>query len=74
MSRQRATALVSFVVAVAAVQVVAEDVVVFLGATGALDRAGIGTPYVMVAVPYVLFLLLFGALFTWALAGDEPDR
>lgn len=65
--------MVAFVVAIAVVQIAVEDVVVFLGATGS-GSAVPGSPVVMVAVPFVLFLLLAGVLYAWAIGTDDTLR
>lgn len=67
--------LISIVVALAVAQIVVEDVIVFLGATGTAGPAVLRSPFVMVAIPFVIFLLLVGTLFAWALtSGDESER
>ena len=72
MARLRGPTLVGVVVALAAAQVLVEDVIVFLGATGAVAPGVTDSPAVMIAVPFVLFLLLAGTLWAWALGGPEP--
>lgn len=72
MVRLRGAALVAVVVALAVAQIFVEDVIVFLGATGAVAPGVTGSPAVMIAVPFVLFLALAGALWAWALGGDDP--
>lgn len=65
--------MVGVVVAIAVVQVAVEDVVVFLGAT----RSGsplLGSPALMVGLPFVLFLLLAGVLYGWAIGTDDTLR
>lgn len=70
MERRRATVLVGFVAALAVTQIFLEHLVVFLGVTGTVGQRWLQSPYVVIAVPYVLFLLLVGAVFTWALTRD----
>lgn len=72
MVRSRGTALVAVVVGLAIAQIFVEDVIVFLGATGAVAPGVTDSPYVMIAVPFVLFLVLVGVLWAWALGGDDP--
>lgn len=66
MERRRATVLVGFITALAIVLIFLENVFV-LGLTGLGGQRGLQSTYVVIAVPYVLFLLLSGAAFTWAL-------
>lgn len=72
MAQPRGVALVAVVVALALAQILVEDAIVFLGATGAVAPGVTDSPYVMIAVPYVLFLLLAGVLWAWALGGGDP--
>lgn len=74
MKRSRGTALVVFVVLIAIVQIAIEDVLVFLGATGTGGPAFLRSPYVMVGVPMVLFLLLAGTLLGWAILTSTSLR
>jgi hypothetical protein len=69
MANRRATAMVVTVVALAIVQIVYEDVLVFLGATG--GRTFADSPFVLVGVPLLIFLLLASILFGWAILTDE---
>lgn len=68
----RATAFVGVAVVLAVAQVVYEDVLFFLGATG--TSAGTLAPWVLVTVPLLLFLLLAGLLFGWAILTDDSLR
>ena len=65
MASTRLKALAGVVVALGLLQILFEDVVVFLGATGALPTGIAGSPFVMVAVPLAisvtLVLVLLGA-------------
>lgn len=70
MERRRATDLVGFVAVLAVAQIFLENLIVFLGLTGIVGQRSLQSPYVIIAVPYVLFLLLVGAVFTWALTSD----
>lgn len=72
MARPRGTILVAVVVCLAVAQILVEDVIVFLGATGAVAPGVTDSPLVMIAVPFVLFLALAGVLWAWALGGDDP--
>lgn len=67
MERRRATVLLGFVTVVAVALIFLENIFVFLGLTGIVGQRSLQSPYVVIAVPYVLVLLLVGALFTWAL-------
>jgi len=68
----RATAFVGAAVLLAIAQIAYEDVLFFLGATGA--SAGGISPFVLVAIPLLLFLLLAGLLFGWAILTDDSLR
>ncbi len=72
MARLRGATLVGVVVAIAVAQILVEDAIVFLGATGAVAPGVTDSPLVMIAVPFVLFLLLAGVLWAWALGGPDP--
>lgn len=72
MARPQGTALVAIVVGLAIAQIFVEDVIVFLGATGAVAPGVTDSPAVMIAVPFVLFLALVAVLWAWALGGDDP--
>lgn len=74
MTSRRATALVSFIAVVAIAQVIVEDVIVFLGATGAADPGVLTSPLLLIGLPFVLFLLVAGAVFAWALTGETTRR
>lgn len=71
MVRPRGTVLVAVVVCLAVAQIFVEDVIVFLGATGAVAPGVTDSPAVMIALPFVLFLALAGVLWAWALGGDD---
>ena len=64
--------MVGAVVALALLQIVYEDVLVFLGATG--GRAFTSSPVLLVGVPLLIFVLLAGILFGWAILTDEGLR
>lgn len=73
MTSRRARALVAFVLAIAVVQIALEDILIFVGAT----RRGLSllsSPIVMIALPFVLFLLLAGVLYGWAIGTDDTLR
>lgn len=72
MARPRGTVVVAVVVALAVAQIFVEDAIVFLGATGAVAPGITDSPYVLIAVPFVLFLALVGVLWAWALGGEDP--
>lgn len=72
MPGRRGTMLVGGVVVLALVQVVYEDLLFFAGATGAAPVTS--SPYVLVGVPLVLFLLLAGLLYGWAITTSETLR
>lgn len=74
MQTGRATALVGFVVVVAVVQIALEDVVIFFAATGSPGPEVLGSPVLLIAVPFVLFLLLAGVLYAWAIGTDDTLR
>lgn len=74
MASRRGTMLVAFVVVLAVVQILVEDVLVFLGATGTAAPGFLYSPYALVGVPMVLFLLLAGVLLGWAILSDETLR
>ena len=60
------------VIALAVLQIVYEDVLVFLGATG--GGTPVSSPYVLVGIPLVIFLLLAGLLYGWAILGSDSLR
>ena len=64
--------MVGAVVALALLQIVYEDVLVFLGATG--SPAFTNSPIVLVGIPLLIFVLLAGILFGWAILTDEGLR
>lgn len=72
MARPRSAVLVGVIVALAVAQILVEDVIVFLGATGTGGSGALNSPVLLVGVPFVLFLLLAGVVWAWALAGDDP--
>lgn len=74
MASRRGTMLVAFVVVLAVVQIFVEDVLVFLGATGTDAPGFLNSPYVLVGVPMVLFLLIAGVLLGWAILSDDTLR
>ena len=74
MASRRARALVGTVALLAVAQIVYEDVLVFLGATGTLDPATAASPSVLVGVPLALFLALSGTLLGWAILTSETLR
>jgi|GEM_PF-6718134 len=74
MPSRRATALVGFVVVVAAVQIVLEDVIIFFAATGSPGPQFLASPALLIALPFVLFLLLAGVLYAWAIGTDDTLR
>lgn len=71
MARSRGTALVAVVVALAVAGILVEDVIVFLGATGTQPPGVLDSPFVLVVLPFVLFLLLAGVVWAWALSGED---
>jgi len=72
MPPRRATALVAAVVALAILQILYEDVLVFVGATG--GSLGTTSPALLVAVPLAIFLALAGLLYGWAILSDDTLR
>lgn len=60
------------VVVLAVAQIAVEDVIVFLGATGAVTPRLLNSPYVLVLLPFGLFLLLAGVIWAWALGSEDP--
>lgn len=64
--------MVGAVVALTLLQIVYEDVLVFLGATG--GRTFTNSPVVLVGVPLLIFVLLAGILLGWAILTDERLR
>ena len=74
MASRRGKALVASVTLLAVAQIAYEDVLVFLGATGAAGPGVADSPYVLVGVPLVLFLALAGTLLGWAIATSETLR
>ena len=73
MPSMRARVLISFVVVIAVVQIALEDVIIFFGATGR-ESTVLDSPLLMIALPFVLFLLLAGGLYGWAIGTDETLR
>ena len=61
--------MVGAVVALALLQIVYEDVLVFLGATGGSTFTN--SPLVLVGVPLLIFVLMASILFGWAILTDE---
>ena len=74
MPSRRAMTLVGFVVAIGVVQIALEDVIIFFAATGSPGLRFLGSPAIMIAFPFVLFLLLAGVLYTWAIGTDDTLR
>ena len=74
MASRRAQALVATVALLAVAQVVYEDVLVFLGATGTAGQGVTLPPHVLVGVPLVLFLALAGTLLGWAILTSDSLR
>lgn len=70
MARSRGTTLVAVVVALAVAGILIEDAIVFLGATGGRPPGALNSPFVLVVLPFVLFLLLAGVVWAWALSGE----
>lgn len=72
MARPRGAVLVGVVVTLAVAQILVEDIILFLGATGTGGLGVLDSPVLLVGLPFVLFLLLAGVVWAWALAGDDP--
>lgn len=74
MASTRFRVLVGVVVSLAALQIVYEEVLVYLGATGALPPGLQDSPFVMVAVPLAIALALVGILFGAAILHADTLR
>ncbi len=74
MTTTKTKALVVFVIFLAFLGIAFENVVVFLGSTGALPSSVSNYPYVLIVVPLVISLLLFVVLIGGAIRHAETLR
>jgi hypothetical protein len=70
--RRRGTIQVGGVLVITVIQIAYEDVLVYLGATG--GPTPVRSPFVLVAIPLLIFWLLAGLLFGWAILGSDTLR
>lgn len=72
MTRPRGSVLVAVVAALSVTQILFEELIVFLDTTEAIAPNTLESPHLMVGLPFVLFLLLAGVVWAWALVGEYP--
>ncbi|MFB6197127.1 MAG: hypothetical protein ABEI52_02505 [Halobacteriaceae archaeon] len=70
MVTSRTKALVGFIAFLALLQIIFEDLMVFLGSTGRIPDGTLNSPYVMIAIPLTisltLILVLVGSAFLYS--------